>query len=850
MTSEHPVAQTLADFGNGLLNGDAHALVEEHLCHCEKCQAYVADLPDDRFTQLFRSLPVASNSKSVKQQSGYEILDELGQGGMGVVYRARDRKLNRLVALKKIKNGSLANYSEQKRFLREAEIVAKLVHPGIVQIYEVGESATEEGLPVPYFAMELVEGESLAQLLERGPLSEPVAADLIETIARAIHEAHVLGILHRDLKPANILLSAQYSVLGAQQKVLSTLVPKIADFGLAKLLQGQEAQTMSAAGAMMGTPGYMAPEQIRGDVERMSAPTDVFALGAILYECLTGKAPYAKDSNWISLEAVLKYDPTPLRQLTPGISKELEAICLKCLQQEPDKRYGSALDLAEDLKRYRQHQPILARHATPLERSVKWMRRHPWPTALLCLLTVMIAAVITGLIVHNVELQKAITRVETEKSRADANYRKARQTIQQMLSRINGMPSSQLEGARQLQSKQLDEALAFYESILADADDDKPEVQFDTAVTLTSAGTLQSILGRNDQAEASLTRAISLLEKLEWNQTELGGMRMAAWNKLGSAQMSQGKAKQAAESYSHSQKLARQLIEGNPEQLALQHDLAWSHHNLGVALLQLGQQREAGMQFEQAVLLRQALRTRNANNPEIQSQLAESLVNLALVEQLSTKLVPAHRHLNEAETLLKHLVNTVPETLEFQVSLASLLLNKGNMQGSQGFVDFALTSYQAGLKLIEQVLKQESGYADAKRMQISLNGSIANLYDQTRRPILAVPYWDEVVSRSAPHNRQYRFMRLNSLTRASQWSQANKEISSLAELELTNDELVYLFRLVAVIYQHDKRPDEVTQQMNTNIKAICAKLYKQADGQLKKSLSQDPVLSILWNANQ
>ncbi|MFT3878665.1 MAG: protein kinase [Gemmatales bacterium] len=662
--SEHPTDKTLADFGNGLLDEEVHQQVEEHLCRCEKCLAYVAELPGDRFTQLFRSVSSTTNSQLLKQQSGYEILGELGRGGMGVVYRARDRKLNRLVALKKIKNGSLANRQEQERFLRKAEIVARLVHPGIVQIYEVGEETSDDGLPLPFFAMELVEGESLAQRLERGKLVEKEAANLIETLALSIHPAHLKSILHRDLKPANILLNTQDSAL-------RTDAVKIADFGLAKLLKvkGQNDQTLG--GTLMGTPGYMAPEQIRGDLDALGPSTDVYALGAIFYECLTGQAPYPKETSLAALEAVFKHDPISVHRLQPSVSRELEAICLKCLQQEPGNRYESALALADDLARWRRHEPILARPATTRERTIKWMRRHPWPTALIGLVVLMTALVITGLSLFALKQQQAIAYIEKEKARADANYRSARQTISRMLSRINEMKTKKQEGVREFHSRQLEDVLAFHEAALKDVDADQPQVQLDTAHTLIEIATLQSTLGRHAEAEASLERAMSLLDRRIDETEEVTAARLLAWNKLGSVQLALGKVDDAIGSYLRSQGLARRLYQEHPDKLAYQYDVAWSHHNLGAAYTAQKKFLQAEQEFVEAVQLRQAALKQQEGDPVLRQYLAESQVNLALVLHQQGNRLQAEKHYAEAEQSMRQLAKDLPDNLEFATSLAA-----------------------------------------------------------------------------------------------------------------------------------------------------------------------------------
>ncbi len=277
---------------------------------------------------------------------GYEILGILGRGGMGVVYQARQIRLKRFVALKMILAGAHAGAEELARFRTEAEAVARLQHPNIVQIYEVGE---QDGRP--YFSLEFVDGGSLAQKLVGTPLPARQAAGLVETLARAMHAAHERGIVHRDLKPANVLLTADGT-------------PKITDFGLAKRLDADTVQTQS--GAVMGTPSYMAPEQAAGKIRAIGPATDIYALGAILYELLTGRPPFKTESVMDTLLQVMEREPDWPRIHNRQVDRSLEAICLKCLQKSPRDRYPSAAALAEDLTAYLQGEPVLADGTTSL----------------------------------------------------------------------------------------------------------------------------------------------------------------------------------------------------------------------------------------------------------------------------------------------------------------------------------------------------------------------------------------------------------------------------------------------------------------------------------------------------
>jgi serine/threonine-protein kinase len=288
---------------------------------------------------------------------GYEILGELGRGGMGVVYQARHIALGRLVALKMILAGGHAGEQDLRRFRAEAEAVARLQHPNIVQIFEVGE---QDGLP--YFSLEFCAGGSLAGQLDGTPLPPRQAAQLVETLARAMHAAHRAGVVHRDLKPANVLLAADGT-------------PKVSDFGLAKRLDAAAGQT--ASGAIMGTPSYMAPEQAGGRSKQLGPAADVYALGAILYECLTGRPPFKAATPLDTVLQVLGDEPVPPRRLQPKTPRDLDTVCLKYLQKEPRQRYASALALAEDLRRFHEGRPVVARPTGAAGRTWRWCRRKP-----------------------------------------------------------------------------------------------------------------------------------------------------------------------------------------------------------------------------------------------------------------------------------------------------------------------------------------------------------------------------------------------------------------------------------------------------------------------------------------
>ena len=329
----------------------------------------------------------------------YELLQEIAKGGMGVVYRARQISLNRTVALKMMLSGEHAGAEEIARFRTEAEAAANLGHPNIVQIYETGEAEGRH-----FFSMQLIEGGNLSQQTTRFQASPVEAAKVIAKVARAVHFAHQHGILHRDLKPANILLDKDGE-------------PHITDFGLARRTSAHSDLTLS--GAILGTPNYMAPEQAQGKTRELTTAADVYSLGTILYQLITGQVPFQAATPLETLRLVLEEDPPRPSTVNLKIDRDLETVCLKCLEKNPNQRYGSAESLALDLERWLRHEPIVARPGTAWANTIKWVKRRPSAAVVIATIVVSTAVLLITLGQSRIVLREQRDKALAEKLRAE-----------------------------------------------------------------------------------------------------------------------------------------------------------------------------------------------------------------------------------------------------------------------------------------------------------------------------------------------------------------------------------------------------------------------------------------------
>jgi predicted Ser/Thr protein kinase len=427
---------------------------------------------------------------TVRYFGDYELQQELGRGGMGVVYQARQVSLNRPVALKMLRAGLLAGEDESRRFQNEAEAVALLDHPGIVPVYEVGEHEGQR-----YLSMKLVFGGNLADRLAQFKDDPRAAARLVAEVAEAVHHAHMRGILHRDLKPANILVNAEGH-------------PEVTDFGLAKRIE--EDVELTQSGVILGTPAYMAPEQASGRRGSITTATDVYGLGSILYALLTGKAPFGGDSVIDTLQKVREDPPEPPRKANTKQSRDLEVICLKCLQKEPRQRYESAAALSRDLERWLAHEPILARTTSPAARLALWVRRKPVIAGLAAALIVAVVLGIASVTILWRRAEHALAREQVARRESDRQHDLAIEAVSNFIAVYGHSDSEVFKNVYVLRDylgvfRRLEKSLV---------DDPSLKAQMILGATHQLESRILVELGRRDEGYEELVKSLKLFNKL------------------------------------------------------------------------------------------------------------------------------------------------------------------------------------------------------------------------------------------------------------------------------------------------------------------------------------------------
>lgn len=658
----------------------------------------------------------------------YELFEQLGRGGMGVVYRARQRSANRIVALKLIRADRLPDSTAEKtealaRFQREAQLTAQLDTEHVVTVYEVGQN---EGRP--FYSMKYVEGQSLHDLLREGPLENRRAARYVQSIARGVHEAHQHGILHRDLKPHNALVESK------SDRAM------VADFGLAKLVEGDGA--LSVSGDVFGTPSYMSPEQTR-DSSKVTPLSDVYSLGATLYHALTGRPPFQAATALATLEQVTQSEPLAPRQLNAAVNRDLETICLKAIAKEPTRRYGSAAEMADELRRYLNGEPIHARPVGSAERAWRWCRRN---RAVAGLMAAVASALVIGTAVSSffaisatrerdradINANDAKSRAEEasfERDRATASFRKAQQAVDDSFTAISENKLLNVPGMQPLRKELMQSALRYYEGFLKDRAKD-PKLRGELAKTHHRVASIRQNIGEVAEAEQAYLRAIEIEEQLAHENptaTMYQDDLASSFNNLGTLQSLTGRAEEAEKSFSRAIEIQETLARQNPNEPKYQDTLGTCLTNLANLRRDMNHQAEAEKGYSRAIEILEKLSRDHPNVPAYQGNFASSLNSLAQLQRSIGRNAEAEKSYLQAIEIGEKLARENRTTPDYQDNLARSLSSLAILQGATGRGAAAEQSYLRVIEINEKLARENPAVPGYQRGLANSLNNLANL---------------------------------------------------------------------------------------------------------------------------
>jgi tetratricopeptide (TPR) repeat protein/predicted Ser/Thr protein kinase len=732
--------------------------------------------------------------------AGYEILGVLGRGAMGVVYQARQPGLKRVVALKMVLDGAHAHPKDLARFRAEAEAVARLQHPNIVQIYEVGEADGR-----PYFSMEFVDGGSLARRIDGTPRPPREAALTVKVLATAMAAAHGKGVVHRDLKPANVLLTADGT-------------PKITDFGLAKRLEDDSSQTHS--GTVLGTPSYMSPEQAEGRVEDVGPRSDVYSLGAVLYELLTGRAPFKAGSVLDTLHQVRTQEPVAPVRFAPSVPRDLETICLKCLQKDPARRYQSAATLADDIGRFLDGKPILARPVSAAESLWRWCRRNPRVAALGALAALAVLAWAGTTTAMSLWLKREKDRTEEARREAVQHAELARKSQEEATK----------SAARAEHNARL--ALQEHQSAVRRAIDLGEKLQ--KRLSARRTGTTPEVRAiRDDLLRVLRESMVKTAHELEGaNLTNFG--LVAAHQQLGDLLKRVGQGEEALGQYKLGYELAKKIAAAAPEEdrsranlgvmlhrlgdmaLELNGDAAAAHKyyweayelqkdvaehprnnfysetdnkrllshadvRLGKAALALGDLDAARKHFEQAQEFRLFWQEKSPS-PEVESYLSEVSMWLGVTAARRGNAEAAAKHFGKSLEWCEALAKRFPKDVSFKADLAEIYGRLGDAQRRFGKADDAAANYQKSREQLLTVLNADPDDMSHQPLAAVTHerlASVAKSEEAAKRRLDALKIWAEL-SLTEPGNLTWQGEYAAALARAGKHAEATKAAAELA----------------------------------------------------------------------
>lgn len=680
---------------------------------------------------LDATLPIQqSGDTSLPALGRFRIVRELGAGGFGCVFLAHDPSIGRDVALKVSRAGMLATVADRQRFRHEALAAGRLDHTNIVPVYESGEVG-----PVCYIASAFCPGMTLAAWLQKRsePLQWREAAQIVIVLAQAVQHAHSRGVLHRDLKPANILLSELPNDTDSADSISERVRSlKITDFGLAKITDEHTEQTRS--GVVLGTASYMAPEQAEGKSREVGTGADVYSLSAILYELLTGRPPFVAESQLATLQQVREGEPVAPRRLNPRVPRDLETICLKCLQKQPQRRYSTASALAEELQRCLAGEPILARPVSASERAWKWARRRPAAAVLVCVSVFSVIALLAGFVWHDRRLYGALKATEAqrqearrENERAERNFEKACDAVDKLLAEVGQHRLAHLPHLELARRQLLKDALAFYQGFLAERGSDE-RVRHETAQAYWRMGNIYLMLGQFNDGEAMLRQAIPMFDQLIAEFPAVPEHRrqlsLTHYN-LGQILWRSSRHAESEKAFARARELQEGLIAQFPANARYGNDLSTTCGSLAHVWESTSQFAAAEKAFGEVIQLEGRLVAANADEPTFRQILAKAHFDLGVLFDRTGRKREAEISCRSALELQEKLVQEVPDAPIHRLYLADTLEYLGTLTWRDNRASDAEPIYRRALDLYKKLVEDYPHIQEYRRALAICSGNLA-----------------------------------------------------------------------------------------------------------------------------